>query len=206
MDFDVLIAGGGPVGLLTASELALAGVRTCIVERLKEPSPFSKALTLHPRSIEILEMRGLGERFKENGKPVPSGHFASLKTGLDFSALDTQANFTLFIPQYETEKVLEEHARNLGVCILRGHEVLAVREHEETAELVVQGPDGLSLLTAAYIVGADGAGSIIRKQARIAFSGTDANITAMLADVSLENPPESHFYTCLLYTSDAADD
>ncbi len=62
MDFDVLIAGGGPVGLMTASELALAGVRTCIVERLKEPSPFSKALTLHPRSIEILEMRGL-----ENG-------------------------------------------------------------------------------------------------------------------------------------------
>ncbi|MEC1478630.1 monooxygenase [Bacillus haynesii] len=195
MDFDVLIAGGGPVGLLTASELALAGVRTCIVERLKEPSPFSKALTLHPRSIEILEMRGLGERFKEIGKPVPSGHFAGLKTGLDFSALDTQANFTLFIPQYETEKVLEEHARNLGVCILRGHEVLAVREHEETAELVVQGPDGLSLLTASYIVGADGAGSIIRKQARIAFSGTDANITAMLGDVSLENPPESHFYT-----------
>ena len=66
--------------------------------------------------------------------------------------------------------MLEEHARNLGVCILRGHEVLAVREHEDTAELVVQGPDGLSLLTASYIVGADGAGSTIRKQARIAFS------------------------------------
>ncbi len=116
---------------------------------------------------------------------------------MDFSALDTQANFTLIIPQYETEKVLEEHARNLGVCILRDHEVLAFREYEETAELVVQGPDGLSFLTASYIVGADGAGSTIRKQARIAFSGTDANITAMLADVSLENPPESHFYTCV---------
>ncbi|RCK10985.1 hypothetical protein DT075_23000 [Bacillus licheniformis] len=67
------------VGLLTASELALAGVRTCIVERLNEPSPFSKALTLHPRSIEILEMRGLGERFKEIGKPLGSGHFAGEK-------------------------------------------------------------------------------------------------------------------------------
>ena len=84
MDFDVLITGGGPVGLMTASELALAGVRTCIVERLNEPSPFSKALTLHPRSIEILEMRGLGERFKEIGKPSPFGAFCRSKDWIGF--------------------------------------------------------------------------------------------------------------------------
>lgn len=197
MDFDVFIVGGGPVGLMTASELALAGVRTCIIERRHTPSHYSKALTLHPRSIEILEMRGLAERFKEKGRPLPAGHFAGLNQALDFSLLDTRANYTLFIPQTETEKVLEEHVQHLGVCILRGHEVLAVRQREESAELVVQGPDGLSFLTASYIVGADGAGSTVRKQAKIAFFGTDASVTAKLGDVALENPPKSHFHTCI---------
>lgn len=195
MDYEVIVVGGGPVGMWLAAELALASVSVCVIERLEEPSGQSRALTLHPRTLEMFDMRGLKERFMKRGRPIRTGHFSMLNTRLDFSVLDSSSNYTLFIPQVITEQVIEEHALKLGVVVHRGMEVVSVREHEQGVEVVsvcTSGPQAnVSVMTAAYVVGADGAGSIVRKQAGIAFPGTDTTLTAVLADVELANPPES---------------
>jgi 2-polyprenyl-6-methoxyphenol hydroxylase-like FAD-dependent oxidoreductase len=116
-----------------------------------------------------------------------------LDTPLNFSVLDSSSNYTLFIPQHDTEKVLEERARSLGVEIRREEEVVSIRQDQQEVEVVTVGPKGESMLSAAYVVGTDGAGSIVRKQAGIPFEGTDATFTAMLGDVVLSNPPETSF-------------
>ncbi len=195
MDYEVIVVGGGPVGMWLAAELALARVSVCVIERLEEPIRQSRALTLHPRTLEMFDMRGLKERFMKHGRPIRTGHFAMLDTRLDFSVLDSSSNYTLFIPQVITEQLIEEHALKLGVVVHRGMEVVSVREQEQGVEVVsvrASGPQAnVSVMTAAYVVGADGAGSIVRKQAGIAFPGTDTTLTAVLADVELANPPEN---------------
>ncbi|EJW15963.1 monooxygenase [Paenibacillus alvei] len=192
MDYQAIIVGAGPVGLMLASELALFGVSVCIVERLPQPGTFSKAFNLHPRSLEILGMRGLLKRFMDEGQIIPSGHFSALETRLDFSVLDTGSNHMLLIPQRTTERLLEEHIRSLNVPIYRGMEVVAVRQNDEIAEIVAVGTEGMILLQSHYVIGTDGAGSIVRKQAGIPFEGTDSNITAALGDVTLSNPPSDN--------------
>ncbi|MDP4097830.1 monooxygenase [Paenibacillus sp. P96] len=189
MNYEVIVIGGGPVGLTVAAELALADIKVCVIEQLKETTPYSKALTIHPRSLELLDMRGLKGRLLELGQPLPTGHFAVLDTRLDFSALDSASNYTLYLEQEHTEQMLEDWARSLGVDILREQRALRIEQHDERAEVLVSGRDGESLLTAQYVVGADGAGSTARKQAGIAFNGTDTTITAILGDVALNEPP-----------------
>lgn len=127
---------------------------------------------------------------------MATGHFAALDTRLDFSVLDSSSNYTLFIPQQETERVLEEWARSLGVEIRREEEVVSVRQDESGVEVVAVGPHGESIRTALYVVGADGASSIVRKQAGIPFIGTDTTFTAMQGDVVLKNPPETGVASC----------
>jgi len=185
MDFEVIVVGGGPVGMMLASELALMKVKVCVLERLKETTPYSRALTLHPRSLEIFDFRGLKAKLMRKGKPIPTGHFAALDTPLDFSVLDSTSNFTLFIPQNETEKVIEEWAKSLGVEIWRGVEVLSVHQYSQGVEITAADLKGEFTLTAAYGIGTDGAGSIVRKQAGIPFVGTSETLTGMLGDVVL---------------------
>lgn len=120
MKTQAAIIGGGPVGLMLASELALAGVKTTVIERLKKTVPYSKALIMHPRTLELFAMRGILERFLEKGTKVSSGHFSMLDTRLDFSRLDTKQNYSLMLPQAETERILEEYASSLGADIIRG--------------------------------------------------------------------------------------
>lgn len=189
-DFDVTIVGGGPAGLWLACELALARIRVCVLERRIERVPQSRALTIHGRSIELFALRGIADRFLSQGKPIPTGHFGVLETRLDFSDFQSRFPFTLFLAQTVTEGVLEERALELGVAIRRGHEVQAIQALADKA--IVTGASGETSfrLSSAYLIGADGARSIVRSQAEIGFEGYAARNTMMLGDVVLGAPPE----------------
>ncbi|TSC25888.1 FAD-dependent monooxygenase [Corallococcus sp. Z5C101001] len=186
---EVAVVGAGPTGLWLACELALAGVRVEVFERRAEPVRESRALTLHPRSLEVLALRGLEGRFLEQGRPLPTGHFAMLDTRLDFSVLDTRFPYTLFIPQAVTEALLEARARELGVAVRRSHTVEALRQERDGVELEGAGDTGAFRIRARFVVGADGARSAVRRLAGIPFPGTDVTRTAMLGDVTLGAPP-----------------
>jgi 2-polyprenyl-6-methoxyphenol hydroxylase and related FAD-dependent oxidoreductases len=121
--YDVAVVGGGPVGMWLAAELHRGGVRPVVLERRAERPPYSKALTIYPRTVEQFAMRGLVDRWLAEGTPVPSSHFALLTNRLDFSFLPTRYPFTLFLPQRRTEELLEEHLAELGVPYLRQHAV-----------------------------------------------------------------------------------
>nr|BDT37326.1 FAD-dependent monooxygenase [Myxococcus sp. MH1] len=193
LDVEVAIVGGGPTGLMLAAELALAGVEVCVLERREAPVRESRALTMHPRSLEVLALRGLEAPFLERGRPLPTGHFGLLDTRLDFSGLDTTFRYTLFLPQALTEALLAEHARGLGVDIRRGHVVESLHEDEEGVVLAGSVQGTAFRCRARYAVGADGARSVVRQLAGIGFPGTDSTRTSMLGDVTLEHPPSTPF-------------
>ncbi|MFF8281153.1 monooxygenase [Streptomyces albus] len=189
MNPDVIIVGAGPTGLMLACELALAGVRTRILERRTEPQRNSRALSLHPRSVELMDQRGLLDRFLELGRTVPGWHFAGLRTQLDFSALDSRHGYTLFLPQARTEAILEERAHELGVEISRGHETLGVTQDGDGVEVETRVPGGgTETVRGLYAVGCDGGRSIVRRTAGIDFPGTDETLTGMLGDFAVVTP------------------
>lgn len=185
MDTEVVISGAGPTGLLLGAELALAGVRVRILERQQARHGQSRALTLHPRSIEILELRGIADRFLAQGRTVPSWHFAGLSRKLDFSALDTRHGYTLFLEQARTEQLLEELARELGVEISYGHEVVSLAQDDDGVDFAGTGPDGDFRLRAVYLVGCDGGRSKVRESADIGFPGSDGTMSSMLGDFAV---------------------
>ncbi|MEU5656342.1 FAD-dependent monooxygenase [Streptomyces sp. NPDC047737] len=190
----VVIAGGGPTGLWLASELRLAGTSVTVLEARHERDPHSKALTLHPRTLEILAFRGAVEPFLAEGRRIPSGHFGGLDDRLDFNALDTPYPFTLALPQARTEELLEERALAAGADIRRGHRVTGLTQDEGEVTVRATGPQGPYTLRAAYAVGCDGTRSTVREAAGIAFPGTDATTWGWLGDVVLDTPPEGAVY------------
>ncbi|GAA0239136.1 FAD-dependent monooxygenase [Cryptosporangium japonicum] len=192
MDAQVAIVGAGPVGLWLAAELRLAGVSVTVFETRLEPDPHSKALTIHPRTIEILACRGLAEPLLAEGVRIPSGHFAVLDERLDFSVLDTPYPFTLAVPQARTEELLEQHARAAGADIRRGRRVTAVRAGTGSVEVTTE--DGTTL-EAAWLVGCDGVRSLVRESVGIPYVGTPSTVFGWLADVTLAEPPETPIFS-----------
>ena len=187
--FDVAVVGGGPVGMWLAAELHRGGVRPVVLERRAERPPYSKALTIYPRTVEQFAMRGLVDRWLAEGTPVPSSHFALLTNRLDFSFLPTRYPFTLFLPQRRTEELLEEHLAELGVPYLRQHAVTGLRQDESGVDLDVDSPGGPAVVRAAYAVGCDGATSVVRAAAGIDFEGTPDTWRTILGDIELTDPP-----------------
>ncbi|MYX10996.1 monooxygenase [Streptomyces sp. SID8375] len=207
VDVDVIVVGAGPTGLMLGAELALGGVRVQILERRTEAQRQSRALTLHPRSVELMDQRGLVERFLARGRAVPGWHFAGLDTRLDFSALDTRHGYTLFLAQARTEQLLAERAHALDVPIRRGYEVVGLRQDDGSdggrgsgdgrggrtdpgrVEVDVRGPGGdLRTVRARYVVGCDGGRSAVRRAAGIEFPGTDETLTGALGDFAVVDP------------------
>ncbi|MFS8204127.1 FAD-dependent monooxygenase [Streptomyces sp. CWNU-52B] len=189
MEQQVVIAGGGPVGLWLAAELRLGGVAVTVVEERAAIDRRSKALTIHPRTIEVLASRDAHEPFLAEALRIPGGHFAMLDERLDFRALDTPFPYTLALPQARTEELLERHALALGATIVRGHRVTGFTEHAESVAVRVAGPGGPYELRAAHLVGCDGSRSTVRTAAGIGFPGTPSTVLGWLGDVTLDSPP-----------------
>ncbi|GIE82025.1 hypothetical protein Aph02nite_79750 [Actinoplanes philippinensis] len=193
MNNHVVIAGAGPVGLWLAAELHLAGVRATVLEQRTERDERSRALTVHPRTLEVLASRRIQRPFLDEGVPLPGGHFGVLDSRLDFRRLNSAFPYTLALPQARTEELLEAHAADAGARILRGHRVTGFTEHAESVTVAVDGPDGRYELDAAYLAGCDGARSIVRTAAGIGYPGTASTVLGWLGDVVLDRPPVPGF-------------
>ncbi|WP_280242043.1 FAD-dependent monooxygenase [Nocardia abscessus] len=182
----VVVVGAGPVGLWLAAELRLGGVEVLVLEARTEPDPNSKALAIHPRTLEMLASRGLVHRFLAEGSRIPSGHFAALDTRLDFRLLDTSYPFTLSLPQIRTEQLLEAHARAAGAEIRRGQRVAGLTVRGESITVHVdEGAD----IEAEWVVGCDGVRSTVRQAAGIAYPGDESTMLGWLGDIELADPP-----------------
>ncbi|HEX3783739.1 MAG TPA: FAD-dependent monooxygenase [Pseudonocardiaceae bacterium] len=184
-----VVVGAGPVGLFVAAELRLAGVSVVVLEERLTRDPNSKALTIHPRTIEILASRGLEPPFLAEAGRLPSGHFATLDNRMDFRLLDTDFQFTLALPQERSEELLEDNARRLGADIRRGHRFTGYAERDDCVTVLAEGPDGPYELAAEFLLGCDGVRSLVRRAAGIPYPGTDFTVLGWLGDVVLADPP-----------------
>lgn len=186
----VVIVGGGPNGLLTACELAQAGVDTLVLERLAEPATAPKANGLVGRVVQALDYRGLYERISGGDRPpVPVPYFSFGALTLDLSDLDGHALYAQPIPQRRLEELLAERAGELGVEVRRGHEMTALNQDGDAVTLDVRGPGGDYRIVAAYAVGADGGQSPVRKAVGIGFPGfTDDGFVSRSGQIVIHAP------------------
>jgi 3-(3-hydroxy-phenyl)propionate hydroxylase len=182
----VVIAGGGPTGLMLAGELALAGVDVAIVERrASQDVSGSRAGGLHSRTIEVLDQRGIADRFLSQGQVAQVAGFAWIR--LDISDFPTHYNYGLGLRQNHIERILADWVDELAVRIYRGREVTGFEQDETGVD--VELADGQSL-RAEYLVGCDGGRSLIRKAAGIEFPGWDPTTSSLIAQVELTEEPE----------------
>ena len=180
----VVIAGGGPTGLMLAGELALAGVDVAIVERrASQALDGSRGGGIHSRTIEVLDQRGIAERFVAEGRKHPAVYFHE---PLDVSDFPTRHNYTLALWQNHIERILAGWVGELGVPIHRERDVAGFAEDEDGVDVLVS--DG-SALRAQYLVGCDGSRSVVRKAAGIDFPGSEPTMSWLIAEVEWTDEP-----------------
>ena len=182
----VVIVGGGPTGLMLAGELALVGVDVAIVERrASQALPGSRAGGLHSRTIEILDQRGIADRFLVEGQVAQVAGFASVR--LDISDFPTRHPYGLGLWQKHIERILAGWVAELRVPILYGTELTGFAQDDTGVDVALS--DGRRLRT-QYLVGCDGGRSMVRKGAGIEFPGWDPTTSALLAEVEMTEEPE----------------
>jgi 2-polyprenyl-6-methoxyphenol hydroxylase-like FAD-dependent oxidoreductase len=182
----VVSAGGGPTGLMLAGELALAGVDVGIVERrASQALTGSRAGGLHSRTIEVLDQRGIADRFLSEGQKAQVAGFASVR--LDISDFPTRHNYGLGLWQNHIERILAGWVGELAVPIYYGTEVTGFAQDDTGVDVELS--DGQSL-RAEYLVGCDGGRSLVRKAAGIEFPGWDPTISSLIAEVEVTEAPK----------------
>jgi rifampicin monooxygenase len=185
--FDVIVAGGGPTGMMLASELRLHGVNVLVLEKDLEPTRIARSLGLHVRSIEVMDQRGLLDRFLAQGQTYAfGGYFAGIEKPWP-ERMDTAHSYILGIPQTVTDRLLAEHAVEVGAEVRHGAELVGLSQHDQgvTAELA----DG-SQLRSRYLVGCDGGRSTVRRLLGVGFPGEPASNEWLLGEMEVTTPLE----------------
>jgi 3-(3-hydroxy-phenyl)propionate hydroxylase len=186
----VAIAGAGPTGLMLAGELALAGVDVAVVERrATNDITGSRAGGLHSRTIEVLDQRGVAERFLSAGQVMQVQSYSQVP--LDISDFPTRHNYGLALWQSHFERILADWVvGEIGVPILRGREVVGFAQDDSGVDVELSGDTSLR---AEYLVGCDGGRSLVRKAAGIGFPGFEPSTSWMIAEVEMDEEPEFGF-------------
>jgi 2-polyprenyl-6-methoxyphenol hydroxylase-like FAD-dependent oxidoreductase len=185
MESDVLIAGAGPAGLLLAGDLAEAGVTVTVLERRTTGSNLTRAFGVHARTLEQFDQRGIADELITTGLPLRRLRLF-VPVDLDFGRLPTRHPYLLITPQTRTEAVLRARAERLGAKFVLGTEVVGVRQ--DAGGVDVTTADG-ERRRGRYLVGADGAHSVVRRELGLPFDGRPVLKSILLADVRLAEAP-----------------
>nr|WP_273482684.1 rifampin monooxygenase [Kribbella italica] len=181
---EVLVVGSGPTGLMLAAELRLHGVDVVVLEKDSAPTKVVRAMGLHARSVEVMDQRGVLERFLAVGTQYPvAGFFAGIPKPTP--ALDSAHAYTLGMPQPAIDRILAERAVELGAELRYGVEVVGLSQDERGVD--VELADG-SRLRAGYVVGCDGGRSTVRKLLGIGFPGEPSQVETLLGEMSVGDP------------------
>ncbi len=187
----VVIVGGGPTGMMLAAELALAEVEAVVLERRASAeieSHRGRAGGLHARTIEVLDQRGIAERFLEEGEAMQIAAFAGVK--LDLGDFPTRHPYGLALWQKHTERILGAWGSEVGVVAQYGRELTGLTQDDDGVE--IQLADG-STLYSDYVVGCDGGRSLVRELAGIDFPGWGPSVSSIVAEVEMQGEPEFGF-------------
>jgi 2-polyprenyl-6-methoxyphenol hydroxylase-like FAD-dependent oxidoreductase len=185
-EHQVVVVGAGPAGMMLAAELSLADIDVVVIERRPTPeleSPRSRGL--HARTIEVLDQRGIADRFLAAGTPMQVQAFAG--TPLDISDFPTRHPYGLALLQSDFERIMAEWIDELGVRVLRERDVTGFVHHDDHVEVTCA--DGTALRT-EYLVGCDGSRSVVRRAAGIEFAGWDPTVCWIHAEVEMDEQPE----------------
>ena len=187
----VIVVGAGPTGLVLAAELALAGVPCLVLERRSGLRADSRAICLHARTMEVLDLRGQAGRFAEAGLAVPTFPLGLKGAAISFGGLDSDFPYLLDMPQSQIEALLAARATGLGAEIRWSAQVTGIEQDADEVRVLLA--DG-GVERAAYVVGCDGTRSFTRQAAGLPFPGAPNPGSVLLADLFLDGLPMTDAY------------
>jgi len=210
MDTDVLIVGGGPVGLTAALELRRRGVDVIVLDRLNSPAPFAKAVGIQPRTLELWDSAGLVRRALDAAVTM-RGQIVYINgaqvSRMDLHLPDAVPYRFIALPQYETERVLAESLARLGTRVQRGVEFIDFSQDDTSVRSTVGDAGGQRTVVSRYLIGCDGAHSVVREGLGLAFEGGAFAEEYMLADVQVDwDLPEGYGLRAMRKTGETTDD